>query len=176
MRIAGSQHREVALTFDDGPGPYTPDIIRELERGHTPATFFEVGVLEKYFQGATAALVARGYPIGDHTELHANFPGYLTAQSRTAPDQTTGYVILNSRVTSSINQDAPSMDAATPGAKSSASAHNTTALGRPWRRPFGTRCSPPSEVLTPRADAALSRHCRGLRPAACSGPRNPASS
>ncbi|HWD75435.1 MAG TPA: polysaccharide deacetylase family protein [Solirubrobacteraceae bacterium] len=71
VRIAGSQHREVALTFDDGPGPYTPDIIRELERGHTPATFFEVGVLEKYFQGATAALVARGFPIGDHTELHA---------------------------------------------------------------------------------------------------------
>src|SRR6478609_5185381 len=24
VRIAGAQHREVALTFDDGPGPYTP--------------------------------------------------------------------------------------------------------------------------------------------------------
>ncbi|HWE11699.1 MAG TPA: polysaccharide deacetylase family protein [Solirubrobacteraceae bacterium] len=71
VRIAGSQHREVALTFDDGPGPYTPDIIRVLERQHAPATFFEVGVLERYFHASTAALVARGYPIGDHTELHA---------------------------------------------------------------------------------------------------------
>ena len=71
VRIAGAQHREVALTFDDGPGPYTPDIVRQLERLHAPATFFEVGVEERYFHAATAAIVARGYPIGDHTELHA---------------------------------------------------------------------------------------------------------
>jgi peptidoglycan/xylan/chitin deacetylase (PgdA/CDA1 family) len=71
VRIAGSQHREIALTFDDGPGPYTPDIVRALERLHVPATFFEVGVEERYFHAATAAIVARGYPIGDHTETHA---------------------------------------------------------------------------------------------------------
>jgi peptidoglycan/xylan/chitin deacetylase (PgdA/CDA1 family) len=71
VRAAGTQHREVALTFDDGPGPYTPDILRILEREHVPATFFEVGVEEHYFHAATAAIVARGYPIGDHTETHA---------------------------------------------------------------------------------------------------------
>jgi peptidoglycan-N-acetylglucosamine deacetylase len=71
VRIAGSQHRELALTFDDGPGPYTMDVVRELERLHVPATFFEVGLLERYFHAATAAIVARGYPIGDHTFAHA---------------------------------------------------------------------------------------------------------
>lgn len=71
VRTAGSQHREIALTFDDGPGPYTPDIVRQLERLHAPATFFEVGVEERYFHAATASIVARGYPIGDHTETHA---------------------------------------------------------------------------------------------------------
>lgn len=71
VRAAGTQHREVALTFDDGPGPYTPDILHILEREHVPATFFEVGVEERYFHAATAAIVARGYPIGDHTETHA---------------------------------------------------------------------------------------------------------
>jgi peptidoglycan-N-acetylglucosamine deacetylase len=71
VRIAGAQHREVALTFDDGPGPYTPEVLRELERLHVPATFFEVGIMERYFHAATSAIVARGYPIGDHTELHA---------------------------------------------------------------------------------------------------------
>ena len=70
VRIAGAQHREVALTFDDGPGPYTPDILRELVRRHVPATFFEVGMEERYFHAATSAIVARGYPIGDHTEIH----------------------------------------------------------------------------------------------------------
>jgi peptidoglycan-N-acetylglucosamine deacetylase len=71
VRAAGSQHKEVALTFDDGPGPYTPDILRMLVRQHVPATFFEVGVEERYFHAATAEIVARGYPIGDHTQSHS---------------------------------------------------------------------------------------------------------
>ncbi|HEY1713181.1 MAG TPA: polysaccharide deacetylase family protein [Solirubrobacteraceae bacterium] len=70
VRAAGTQHKEVALTFDDGPGPYTPDILRVLVRKHAPATFFEVGLEEHYFHAATAQIVARGYPIGDHTESH----------------------------------------------------------------------------------------------------------
>jgi peptidoglycan/xylan/chitin deacetylase (PgdA/CDA1 family) len=71
VRAAGTQHKEVALTFDDGPGPYTPDILRSLVREHVPATFFEVGIEERYFSAATAEIVAHGYPIGDHTESHA---------------------------------------------------------------------------------------------------------
>jgi peptidoglycan-N-acetylglucosamine deacetylase len=71
VRVAGSQHREIALTFDDGPGPYTPQVLSVLERYHVPATFFEVGVEEGYFHASTAAIVARGYPIGDHTQTHA---------------------------------------------------------------------------------------------------------
>ncbi|HTU96505.1 MAG TPA: polysaccharide deacetylase family protein [Solirubrobacteraceae bacterium] len=70
VRAAGTQHKEVALTFDDGPGPYTPDVLRVLVREHVPATFFEVGLEEHYFHAATAQIVARGYPIGDHTESH----------------------------------------------------------------------------------------------------------
>jgi peptidoglycan/xylan/chitin deacetylase (PgdA/CDA1 family) len=71
VRIAGAQHREVALTFDDGPGPYTPAILAVLRRAHVPATFFEVGVLERYFHASTRAIVAAGDVIGDHTEAHA---------------------------------------------------------------------------------------------------------
>ena len=71
VRIAGKQHRELALTFDDGPGPYTPQVLRALERYKVAATFFEVGVLEQYFHVSTTAIVAHGDVIGDHTELHA---------------------------------------------------------------------------------------------------------
>ena len=70
VRMAGTQHKEIALTFDDGPGPYTPEVLSVLERTHTPATFFEVGVEEGYFHASTTQIVARGYPIGDHTENH----------------------------------------------------------------------------------------------------------
>ncbi len=71
VRIAGAQHREIALTFDDGPGPYTPQILAILQREHVPATFFEVGVLERYFNASTSEIAADGDVIGDHTEMHA---------------------------------------------------------------------------------------------------------
>jgi peptidoglycan/xylan/chitin deacetylase (PgdA/CDA1 family) len=71
VRVAGAQHREVALTFDDGPGPYTPQVLAILKRMNVPATFFEVGVAEQYFHASTSQIVAAGYPIGDHTQTHA---------------------------------------------------------------------------------------------------------
>jgi peptidoglycan/xylan/chitin deacetylase (PgdA/CDA1 family) len=70
VRIAGSEKREIALTFDDGPGPYTPGVLAVLTRMHAPATFFEVGAMLQYFHASTSAIVAQGDPIGDHTELH----------------------------------------------------------------------------------------------------------
>ena len=71
VRIAGAQHREVALTFDDGPGPYTPQILAILQREHVGATFFEVGIEERYFNASTTEIAADGDVIGDHTEVHA---------------------------------------------------------------------------------------------------------
>lgn len=82
VRIAGSQHREIALSFDDGPGPYTPAIVDVLQRHHMPATFFEVGVLERYFHDATARIAADGFPIGDHTEIHAPMAQLSAADQR----------------------------------------------------------------------------------------------
>ena len=104
--------------------------------GHQDTLFADYGrqyYVDSYIEGGVDFIFGNATAVFDRTELHANGPGYLTAQSRTAPDQTNGYVILNSRVTSGINHDAPPMDAATPGSKSSVSAHSTTGLGRPWR-------------------------------------------
>ena len=70
VRVAGSQKREIALTFDDGPGPYTPGVLAVLQREQVPATFFEVGSQLEYFHASTSAIVASGDPIGDHTLLH----------------------------------------------------------------------------------------------------------
>jgi peptidoglycan/xylan/chitin deacetylase (PgdA/CDA1 family) len=83
VRVAGAQHRELALTFDDGPGPYTPRIISILQRENVPATFFEVGVLERYFHASTARILARGDVVGDHTFYHAPM-GRLSAADQQA--------------------------------------------------------------------------------------------
>ncbi len=70
VRVAGAQHRELALTFDDGPGPYTPEVLDVLERMHAAGTFFEVGELDRWFHDSTTRIVDDGFPIGDHTESH----------------------------------------------------------------------------------------------------------
>jgi pectinesterase len=104
--------------------------------GHQDTLFADYGrqyYVDSYIEGGVDFIFGNATAVFDHSELHANGPGFLTAQSRTAPNQTTGYVILNSRVTSGLNQDAPPMDASTPGTKSTAAAHNTIGLGRPWR-------------------------------------------
>jgi peptidoglycan/xylan/chitin deacetylase (PgdA/CDA1 family) len=69
--VAGGAHgREVALTFDDGPGPYTPEVLSVLERSHAPATFFAIGKMERYFSASTAREVQDGDAVGDHTQSH----------------------------------------------------------------------------------------------------------
>jgi pectinesterase len=104
--------------------------------GHQDTLFADYGrqyYVDSYIEGGVDFIFGNAAAVFEHSELHANGPGYLTAQSRTAPDQTTGYVIVDSKVTSSIERSTPTMDPATPGAKSTASAHNATGLGRPWR-------------------------------------------
>jgi peptidoglycan/xylan/chitin deacetylase (PgdA/CDA1 family) len=82
VRIAGAQHREIALTFDDGPGPYTPQLLAVLQREHVPATFFEVGIEERYFSASTTEIAADGDVIGDHTEVHAAMSKLSAAKQR----------------------------------------------------------------------------------------------
>lgn len=64
------RRREVALTFDDGPGPYTRRVVKVLKRLHAPATFFPVGRAIIGSPGVLRFLHRRGYPVGDHTMNH----------------------------------------------------------------------------------------------------------
>ncbi len=66
----GGRKREIALTFDDGPGPYTPDVLIALNRLNVKATFFVVGRQEQTFRTAMMAAIGRGHVIGDHGDGH----------------------------------------------------------------------------------------------------------
>jgi peptidoglycan/xylan/chitin deacetylase (PgdA/CDA1 family) len=65
-----ARHREVALTFDDGPGPYTPQVLAVLRRHRAPATFFVVGRSLVDFGASLPQEIDGGYVIGDHTQDH----------------------------------------------------------------------------------------------------------
>ncbi|MGO9320603.1 MAG: polysaccharide deacetylase family protein [Solirubrobacteraceae bacterium] len=70
VKEGSGRAREVALTFDDGPGPYTPGVLDVLERLHVHATFFEIGAMLRYFSASTVRELRDGDVIGDHTETH----------------------------------------------------------------------------------------------------------
>jgi peptidoglycan/xylan/chitin deacetylase (PgdA/CDA1 family) len=70
IRIGTARRREVALTFDDGPGRYTARILRVLARVHAPGTFFVIGEWARAYPGLVRAEAREGSEIGDHTETH----------------------------------------------------------------------------------------------------------
>lgn len=65
----GATKREVALTFDDGPGPYTLRMVRILRRDRARATFFLVGRELAAFPGVPRA-ESTVAALGDHTWTH----------------------------------------------------------------------------------------------------------
>ena len=88
VSVAGRRRREIALTFDDGPGPYTLRVVRVLRRMHVPATFFQLGFSEHWFTDAERALLRDpAFVIGDHTEIHPRLDRLDEAQQRAQIDQ-----------------------------------------------------------------------------------------
>ena len=75
----GGHGDAVALTFDDGPGPYTDEVLRILRDAHAHATFFLVGNRIRYWPEDPRAEISAG-GIGNHTWSHPHLtalPGWL---------------------------------------------------------------------------------------------------
>src|SRR5262249_38379389 len=65
---------EVALTFDDGPTPYsTPGLLSYLEETPTPATFFVLGQYVHLWPYLLQREWADGFAIGNHSWDHPMF-------------------------------------------------------------------------------------------------------
>jgi peptidoglycan/xylan/chitin deacetylase (PgdA/CDA1 family) len=82
VRVGTARKRELALTFDDGPGPYTPRILRVLDRAHVPATFFVIGEWARRYPQYVRAETEGGFEVGDHTETHPFMPTLDAAAQR----------------------------------------------------------------------------------------------
>ncbi|GAA4100582.1 polysaccharide deacetylase family protein [Nonomuraea soli] len=60
----------VALTFDDGPGPYTPELLDQLARAHARATFFTVGLNVAADPQVVRRMVREGHVVANHSWSH----------------------------------------------------------------------------------------------------------
>lgn len=70
LRFGKPNKRQVALTFDDGPGPYTNQVLQILRRHGAPATFFISGVMVDEFPGIVERAQRQGHAIGNHGADH----------------------------------------------------------------------------------------------------------
>lgn len=64
----------IALTFDDGPGPYTQRLLDTLEQYKAKATFFVVGANVGRYKETLMREAANGHEIGNHTWSHRSLP------------------------------------------------------------------------------------------------------
>lgn len=60
----------VALTFDDGPGSFTAELVALLQQRKAPATFFVVGNRIRQSSDLLAAVNVAGMEIGNHSTYH----------------------------------------------------------------------------------------------------------
>lgn len=69
----GSDPRQMALTFDDGPNdPYTFELLELLARHEAKVTFFLMGKYVRQRPDIARAIHEAGHAIGNHTYSHPN--------------------------------------------------------------------------------------------------------
>lgn len=66
--------KRVALTFDDGPSDYTPQVLHVLKRFNVRATFFELGQQVARYPSYARRVLALGHEIGNHSYDHDLLP------------------------------------------------------------------------------------------------------
>ena len=68
--------KEVALSFDDGPGSNTKDIIKILDKKDVKATFFLLGTSVAKRPKLVKEIYSKGHELANHTYNHMNFFRY----------------------------------------------------------------------------------------------------
>ncbi|MDQ2984185.1 MAG: polysaccharide deacetylase family protein [Actinomycetota bacterium] len=66
--------KRIALTFDDGPSDWTPEILRLLGEHDARATFFVLGEWVARRPALTREIAEAGHDLGNHTFTHADLP------------------------------------------------------------------------------------------------------
>ena len=71
---ANSGGKVIALTFDDGPGPYTAQLLDILDQHSAKATFFLIGSKVSAQADVLRRMHARGHQLGNHSWSHPELP------------------------------------------------------------------------------------------------------
>jgi peptidoglycan/xylan/chitin deacetylase (PgdA/CDA1 family) len=72
IKRADTEVKVVALTYDDGPSPYTNQLLDILDRYQVKATFFELGRNIEKHPEIVPLIVARGHELANHSYSHTD--------------------------------------------------------------------------------------------------------
>lgn len=67
-----SRQNMCALTFDDGPTPFTPELLNSLQEANIRATFFVLGSQVVKYPQVVQRIVAEGHEVASHGYAHSN--------------------------------------------------------------------------------------------------------
>ena len=67
-------NKVIALTFDDGPGPYIAHLLDILDQYGAKATFFLIGSKVSGQASVVRSIQARGHQLGNHSWSHPELP------------------------------------------------------------------------------------------------------
>ncbi|WP_440116196.1 polysaccharide deacetylase family protein [Paenibacillus sp. QZ-Y1] len=69
-KVKNTQDKVVYLSFDDGPGKHTREVLDILRKEQVPATFFVLGEQAERYPEMIRAVVEDGHALGNHTFNH----------------------------------------------------------------------------------------------------------
>ena len=75
---AETNKKVIALTFDDGPTEFTPQILDLLKKNQAKATFFCIGSQIEKYPEILERIIKEGHQVANHTFSHTNKMGFLS--------------------------------------------------------------------------------------------------
>ena len=95
-------NKVIALTFDDGPGPYTAHLLDVLDQYGAKATFFLIGSKVSSQANVVRSIHARGHQLGNHSWSHPELPKLPVDQIAGEIDRTNNAIKQATGVTPAI--------------------------------------------------------------------------
>jgi len=91
---AASGGKLVALTFDDGPGKYTEELLDGLEARGVTATFFMLGSLAEEYPELLERMAKNGHQLASHTYSHSQLTKLSMSQLKKEISDTNNVLAL----------------------------------------------------------------------------------
>ena len=105
--------KKIALTFDDGPSPYTLEVLDLLKKYNTKAVFFCIGKNIEMYPEIVKQIIAEGHLVGNHSYSHSPFFDFYNAKKITEEIQQTD-TLLEKFTSKKINFFRPPYGVTTP--------------------------------------------------------------